>query len=95
MIPTPQPRNKSTYQYIKVPQLRTSRNPGQRIDIKVLAKNVSESYNVSIDELRSGGRRRAVVQPRRAMPWIGVRELGYSGADDVARNLGVTNSGVT
>ena len=45
-------------------------------------------------ELRSVGRRRAVVQARRAMSWIGVRELGYSGAD-VARYLGVTNYCVT
>jgi REP element-mobilizing transposase RayT len=67
---------------------------GQRIDIKVLAEKVSEKYNVSIGELRSGGRRRAVVQARRAMSWIGVRELGYSGAD-IARYLGVTNSCVT
>jgi REP element-mobilizing transposase RayT len=66
----------------------------QRIDIKALAKKVSERYNVSIGELRSGGRRRAVVQARRAISWIGVRELGYSGAD-VARYLGVTNSCVT
>lgn len=43
-----------------------------------------ESYNVSIGELLSGGRRRAVVQARRAMSWIGVRELCYFGAD-VAR----------
>ena len=55
---------------------------------------MSEKYDVSIGELRSGGRRRAVVQARRAMSWIGVRELGYSGAD-VARYLGVTNSCVT
>ena len=67
---------------------------GQRIDIKALAEKVSEKYNVSIGELRSGGRRRAVVQARRAMSWIGVRELGYSGAD-IARYLGVTNSCVT
>jgi len=67
---------------------------GQRIDIKALAEKVSERYNVSIGELRSGGRRRAVVKARRAMSWIGVRELGYSGAD-VARYLGVTNSCVT
>jgi len=67
---------------------------GQRIDIKVLAEKVSEKYNVSIGELRSGGRRRAVVQARRAMSWIGVRDLGYSGAD-IARYLGVTNSCVT
>ena len=41
-----------------------------------------------------GRRRRAVVKARRALSWIGVRELGYSGAD-VARYLGVTNSCVT
>ena len=45
-------------------------------------------------ELRSEGRRRVVAQARHAMSWIGVRELGYSGAD-VARCLGVTNSCVT
>jgi len=67
---------------------------GQRIDIKALAKKVSERYNVSIGELRSGGRRKAVVQARRVIAWTGVRELGYSGAD-VARYLGVTNSCVT
>jgi putative transposase len=67
---------------------------GRRIDIKALAERVSERYKVSIGELRSGGRRRAVVQARCAMSWIGVMELGYSGAD-VARYLGVTNSCVT
>ena len=67
---------------------------GKRIDIKALAKKMSERYNVSIGELRSGGRRGAVVKARQAMSWIGVRELGYSGAD-VARYLGVTNSCVT
>ncbi len=54
----------------------------------------NERYDVSIGELRSGGRRRAIVQARCAMSLIGVRELGYSGAD-VARYLGVTNSCVT
>ena len=37
---------------------------GQRIDIKALARKVAERYNVSIGELRSGGRRRAVVNAR-------------------------------
>ena len=50
--------------------------------------------NVSIGELRSEVRRSAVVKVRRAMSWIGVKELGYSGAD-IARYLGVTNSCVT
>lgn len=55
---------------------------------------MSEKYNVSIGELRFGGRRKAVVKDRRAMSWIGVREQGYYGAD-VARYLCVTNSCVT
>jgi len=67
---------------------------GRRIDMKVLAERVAENYDVSMGELRSGGRRRAVVLARSAMSWIGVRELGYSGAD-VARYLGVGNSCVT
>jgi REP element-mobilizing transposase RayT len=67
---------------------------GQRIDIKALAEKISERYNISAGELLSGGRRREVVKARQAISWIGVRELGYSGAD-VARYLGVTNSCVT
>ncbi|RPH48943.1 MAG: hypothetical protein EHM85_15560 [Desulfobacteraceae bacterium] len=67
---------------------------GQRIDIKALAEKISERYNISIGELLSGSRRREVVKARSAISWIGVRELGYSGAD-VARYLGVTNSCVT
>ena len=67
---------------------------GQRIDIKALARKVFERYNVSIGELQSGGRRRAVVKARRVMSWIGVRQLGYSGVD-VARYIGVANSCVT
>ena len=35
-----------------------------------------------------------MVKARQAISWIGVRELGYSGAD-VARYLSVTNSYVT
>ena len=70
------------------------RLPEQRIDIKAFAEKVPERYNVSMGKLHSGGRRRAMVKARRALSWIGVRELGYSGAD-VARYLGVTNSCVT
>jgi len=61
---------------------------------KVLAGNVSQRYNLTIGELRPGSRRRAAVKARRAMSWIGVRELGYSGAD-IVRFLGVSNSCVT
>ena len=34
------------------------------------------------------------MKARPAMSWVGVRELGYSGAD-IARYIGVTNSCVT
>jgi hypothetical protein len=55
------------------------------IFICFVKERVAEKYNVSIGELRSGGRRRAVVKARRAMSWIGVRELGYSGAEGTKR----------
>jgi REP element-mobilizing transposase RayT len=67
---------------------------GQRIDINGLAEHVCDTYDISLGELRSGSRRRAAVKARSMMCWVGVRELGYSGAD-VARYLGVTNSCVT
>ena len=35
-----------------------------------------------------------MIKARREISWIGVRELGYTGAE-VARYLGVTNSCVT
>ena len=59
-------------------------------------KNIFRSYadnvhGVSGDELRSGGRRRTLTEPRRVLCWLAVRELGYSGAE-VARYLGMTTS---
>jgi hypothetical protein len=67
---------------------------GQRIDINAVAQQVCSKYNISLGELRSGSRRRVVVEARGSISWIAVRELGYSGAN-VARYLGVTNSCVT
>jgi chromosomal replication initiation ATPase DnaA len=64
------------------------------MDIAALANQVCKKYDISMGELCSGSRRRTVVEARRAISWIVVRELGYSGAD-VARFLGVTNSCVT
>lgn len=67
---------------------------GRRIDIQTLAQKICKKYDIAIGELRSGSRRSAVIQARHAMSWIGVRELGYSGAE-IARYLGVTNSCIT
>jgi hypothetical protein len=58
------------------------------------APGILHHVNISLGELRSGSRRRVVVEARGSISWIAVRELGYSGAD-VARYLGVTNSCVT
>ena len=73
---------------------RNLRLSGRRIDIEGLADRVSRRYKISVGELCSGSRRQRVVQARAALSWVGVRELGYSGAE-VARYLGVTNSCVT
>ena len=63
-------------------------------NIDSLAARVSRQYKISVGELCSGSRRQRVVQARAVLSWVGVRELGYSGAE-VARYLGVTNSCVT
>jgi putative transposase len=73
---------------------RNLRLSGQRIDIKGLADRVCRQYKIALGELCSGSRRQSVVQARAVLSWVGVRELGYSGAE-VARYLGVTNSCVT
>ena len=67
---------------------------GQRINMEAVAEKVVLKYDISIEELTSGSRRRQAARARRALSWICVRELGYSGAD-VARFLGVANSCVT
>jgi chromosomal replication initiation ATPase DnaA len=64
------------------------------IDLSSLAKKVCDVDGVSIGELRSGSRRREIVNARGVFSWLAVRELGYSGAE-VARFLGVTTSCVT
>ena len=73
---------------------RNLRLSGQRIDMEAVAEKVALKYDVSMEELTSGNRRSQVVKARRALSWLCVRELGYSGAD-VARFLGVANSCVT
>jgi putative transposase len=67
---------------------------GRQIDVATLAKRVCKKHDISVGELRSGSRRREIIEARGMVSWIAVRELGYSGAD-VARYLGVTNSCVT
>ncbi len=51
------------------------------IDLSSLAKKVCDVDGVSIGELRSGSRRREIVNARGVFSWLAVRELGYSGAE--------------
>lgn len=50
-----------------LPVKKNLRLSGRRIDTKSLAGKVSERYNVFNGELRSGGRRRAIVKARHTM----------------------------
>lgn len=63
-------------------------------DLTVLAEKVCVLNQVTLEELRSGSRRAALVKARREMSQAGVKFWGFSGAD-IARYLGVTNSCVT
>jgi hypothetical protein len=60
---------------------------GQRMDMEAVAEKVAGKYDISIEELASGSRRKQVAVARRALSRICVQELGYSGAD-AARFLG-------
>ena len=66
----------------------------QRKSIDDLAATVCNKYGISITELKSGSRSKESIESRRVVAWIGMRELGYSGAE-IARYLGVTNSCIT
>lgn len=58
-----------------------------------LMRMVVSEEEMKEDECRSGVRRRDVVRVRRLFCQLGVRRMGYSGAE-VARYLGVTTSAV-
>jgi putative transposase len=70
------------------------RLPHERMSLDSLAERVCEVHGVRRGELLSGSRRHEIVEARRVLSWLSVKELGYSGAE-VARYLGVTNSCVT
>jgi putative transposase len=63
-------------------------------NLTALAEKVCALNQVTMEELRSGSRRSAVVKARGEMSQAGVKFWGFSGAD-IARYLGVTNSCVT
>ena len=67
---------------------------GVRRSLSLLAQEVCENWGVTIEELRSGSRRRVALGAREEFSQMAVKDFGYSGAE-VARYLGVTGSCVT
>lgn len=67
---------------------------GERKSLTLLAHGICESYGVTVEELRSGSRRKIVLRAREEFSQLAVKGMGYSGAE-VARYLGVTGSCVT
>ena len=67
---------------------------GRRPDIVQVSKRICDDLDISSKELQAGSLRTEIVKARHIVSWIGVKELGCSGAE-VARFLGVTNSCVT
>jgi chromosomal replication initiation ATPase DnaA len=50
------------------------------VALPALAARVCAVHEVSLGELRSGSRRREIVEARQAFSWLAVKELGHSGA---------------
>ncbi len=75
---------------------RNLRLSGRQIDVATLAKRVCKKHDISVGELRSGSRRREIIEDRGIVSWIVVRELGCSGADwENARIKGLYQPGMT
>jgi hypothetical protein len=56
-------------------------------------KRIAKGEGIREDDLRSGGRRRGVIEARKLSCQFAVRKMGYCGGD-VARFLGITTSAV-
>jgi len=54
---------------------------GDRAPLETLADTVAEAFGVSVEQLKSGSRRRTVVQARSVLAWIAVRIHGYKGVE--------------
>ncbi len=66
----------------------------KQISVSSLAERVCKVHNISTGELKSRSRRHEIVEARRILSFLAVKELGYCGAE-VARYLGVTTSCIT
>ena len=62
-------------------------------DLGLLGKRIAKGGGISEDYLRSGSRRREVIEARKLFCQLAISKMGYCGGD-VARFLGVTTSAV-
>jgi len=65
----------------------------QTVALDDLARRISESYDVSVDAMIGGGRRRRVSEARSVLCWIWSGSLGRSGRE-LARYLGLSPQAV-
>ena len=59
----------------------------------MLGKRIAKGQGIRDDDLRSGSRKREVIEARKLFCQLAVKKMGYCGGD-VARFLGVTTSAV-
>jgi putative transposase len=71
----------------------TLRLSSGKCDLPVLLSRIAAGNNVEATAICTGVRTRKVVYARKLLSQIGVRKMGYSGAE-VARFLGITTSAV-
>ena len=62
-------------------------------DLGLLGKRIAKGEGIREDDLRSGSRRREVIEARKLFCQLAIRKMGYCGGE-VARFLGVTTSAV-
>ena len=63
----------------------------RKVTLDKPSKKVAEYFRIYVEELQSGSRKREVQEARVWIAILGVKKLGFSGAE-VARYLGVTTS---
>jgi REP element-mobilizing transposase RayT len=63
------------------------------IPLPLLVRKVAEVFDLTAGEVRAPGRSKRVSEARSAVSFLAYRKMGYSG-EEVARELGITRSGV-
>jgi len=54
---------------------------GDRAPLEILADTVAKAFGISAEQLKSGSRRKTIVEARSVLAWIAVRIHGYKGVE--------------